>query len=60
MTELQLMEVGAFPEFKAPDAAGATARQGEAKIFGVPCKATLYLRDGALARAKFAAISVSP
>jgi protein TonB len=60
MTELQLMEVGAFPEYKAPDAAGATARQGDTKFFGVACKATLYFRDGALARARFEASGVSP
>lgn len=60
MTESQLQDLGAFPEVKASDAAGTTPRQGDAKFFGVPCRATLYFRDGRLARARFEAKEVAP
>jgi TonB family protein len=53
MTENQLQDPGAFPEVKISDAAGTTPRQGDAKFFGIPCRATLYFRDGRLARARF-------
>jgi len=60
MTELQLIEMGAFTEAHPADAAGATARQGSVKFFGVECQATLYFREGYLARAHFEATGVSP
>lgn len=60
MSETQLMEQGAFAEAKVADAAGTTTRQGPTKFFGVPCQATLYFRDGVLARARLEATAVSP
>ena len=60
MSEAQLADLGAFPEVKAPDAAGTTPRQGQVKFFGLACQATLYFRDGFLARAHFEASGVSP
>jgi TonB family protein len=60
MTEGQLLAMGAFPEVHARDAVGATSRQGSVKFFGIACQATLYLRDGFLARAHFEAAGVSP
>jgi TonB family protein len=60
MSETQLQDVGSFTVVTVPDAAGALARQGEAKFFGVSCQTTLYFRDGLLARAHFEAKAVSP
>jgi TonB family protein len=60
MTETQLQGLGEFTLVKTADAAGATSRRGEAKFFGVPCKATLYFRGGRLARAHFGATGVAP
>ena len=60
MTESQVLALGAFAEVKASDAAGTVARAGGSRFFGVPGDATLYLRDGRLARLRFVATGVSP
>lgn len=60
MTEVQLLDLGEFPGVNAPDAAAMTPRQGDVIFFGVPCRATLYFRDGRLARAHFEAKGVAP
>jgi TonB family protein len=60
MTEVQLLALGEFPGVNAADAGAMTPRQGEASFFGVPCRATLYFRDGHLARAHFEAKEVAP
>ena len=58
MAEAMVLERGTFAEVKATG--GLTARQGDARFFGVPCQATYYFRDGRLARARFQATGVSP
>ena len=60
MAEARVLDGGGFVEVKAPDTPGMTARQGDARFFGVPCQATYYFRDGRLARARFQATGVSP
>lgn len=60
MPEARLKELGTFVEVKTDDAQGALARRGDATFFGVPCSATLYVRDGRLARVRFEVASVAP
>src|SRR2546426_7977885 len=60
MPEVRLKELGTFADVKVDDANGAIARRGDARFFGIPCSATLYLRDGRLARVRFEAQSVAP
>ena len=59
MAESAVLDLGSFPETKAPDAGTMTARHGAARFFGVPGEATGYLKDGCLARVRFAATGVS-
>ncbi len=59
MAESAVLDLGSFPEIKAPDAGTMTTRQGPARFFGVPGEATCYLKDGRLARVRFVATGVS-
>ena len=58
MSESQVIALGSFAEFKAPDAGTMTTRRGPTRFFGVPGDATCYMRDGLLAEVLFDAEGV--
>jgi TonB family protein len=60
MSEKQAQAIGEFVEAKAPGAPGMEARKGELKFFGLACDATLFFKDGVLARVRFEANGVAP
>lgn len=60
MSEKELQAAGEFIEVNAHDLPGATARRGELRFFGIVTQATVYVRDGRLAQARFEAADVPP